>query len=232
MTMMMFFCHITSQMMNTSEYIQICSVSLRIYPNMAKYNDLPRLRWRSGSRTGEWSGGTAKSENCWLRWADGPVLPCHIDIFSLSSVSPSSLSSSPQSSQGGNREQTLPTKSNPNPDLTDAGEAENRWNGDFHDEDDHHDDSDDDGDHHDDDSDKDDDDAECEDGLIETCEKVPHVNVSISCREGEEEQDNHKQGDFTPISGEFRFQKLVRSHNCHHVDRDSISIVIQRCLMF
>jgi len=46
--------------------------------------------------------------------------------------------------QGGNREQTLPTKSNPNPDLTDAGEAENR--------------------------------------------------------EGEEEQDNHKQGDFTPIS--------------------------------
>ena len=28
--------------------------------------------------------------------------------------------------QGGNREQTLPTKSNPNPDLTDAGEAENR----------------------------------------------------------------------------------------------------------
>ena len=44
---------------------------------------------------------------------------------------------------------------------------------------------------------------------VETCEKVPHVNVSISCREGEEEQDNHKQGDFTPISGEFRFQKLV-----------------------
>ena len=97
----------------------------------------------------------------------------------------------------------------PNPDLTDAGEAENRWDGDSNDEDDHHDDSDDDGDHHDDDSDKDDDDAECEDGLIETFEKVLHVNVSISCREGEEEQDNHKQGDFTPISGEFRFQKLV-----------------------
>ena len=28
--------------------------------------------------------------------------------------------------KGGNREQTLPTKSNPNPDLTDAGDAENR----------------------------------------------------------------------------------------------------------
>ena len=67
---------------------------------------------------------------------------------------------------------------------------------------------------------------------VETFEKVPHVNVSISCREGEEEQDNHKQGDFTPISGEFRFQKLVRSHNCHHVDRDSLPIVIQRGLMF
>ena len=67
--------------------------------------------------------------------------------------------------------------------------------------------------------------------MIETCEKVPHVNVSISCREEEEEQDNHKQGDFTPISGELRFQKLVRSHNCHHVDRDSISIVIKCGLM-
>ena len=65
---------------------------------------------------------------------------------------------------------------------------------------------------------------------VETCEKVPHVNFSISCREGEEEQDNHKQGDFTPISGEFRFQKLVRSHNCHQVDRDSISIVIHLML--
>ena len=29
--------------------------------------------------------------------------------------------------KGGNREQTLPTKSNPNPDLTDAGDAENRY---------------------------------------------------------------------------------------------------------
>ena len=114
-----------------------------------------------------------------------------IDIFQSSS--------SPQSSKGGNREQTLPTKSNPNPDLTDAGEAENRWDRDFHGDDGHHDDE----------SDEDDYDVECEDGLIETCEKVPHVNVSISCRESEEEQDNHKQGDFPPISGEFRFQKLV-----------------------
>ena len=97
-----------------------------------------------------------------------------IDIFQSSS--------SPQSSKGGNREQTLPTKSNPNPDLTDAGEAENRWDGDSNDDssddgvdvdpnpdlsdageaenrwdrDFHGDDG-----HHDDDSDEDDDDVEC-----------------------------------------------------------------------
>ena len=65
-------------MMNISEYIQICPVSLKIYPNLAKYSDHPRLRWRSGSRTGEWSGGTAKSENCWLRWEDGPALLCSL----------------------------------------------------------------------------------------------------------------------------------------------------------
>ena len=39
----------------------------------------------------------------------------------------------------------------PNPDLSDAGEAENRWDGDFHGDDGHHDD----------DSDGDDDDVEC-----------------------------------------------------------------------
>ena len=60
---------------------------------------------------------------------DGESIDIGSPFTSLSFSSPGSRvdpSSSPQSSKGGNREQTLPTKSNPNPDLTDAGEAENR----------------------------------------------------------------------------------------------------------
>ena len=99
------------------------------------------FRWKSGSKTDGWNGETARSENFSHRWArkvqysiimwDRKVEYSRImwgrKMLQNSLINNIMVFKDILVGQGGNREQTLPTKSNPNPDLTDAGEAENRW---------------------------------------------------------------------------------------------------------